>query len=522
MRGKAKILYASVSKRYKAENEQERGEGGEIGREAAYPAGYGGAKGKAQREPARESGAQRADGEALPGYGGDAHRAGCRFEALGEHRPRDDGDAQQKGKFGGTLARKPAEYARGEGRAAARQPRNDRERLRGADRKGVFCVQRPQKPASAHPVRRGEQQKRGGEKCRPEPFSAEKDGIHRVSEKDAGERGGHRGEQHEESAPAVGAKDLNNARRKDKQGGEQRTRVQHDAEEEIRALRIRAEDALEEQQVPAGRHGQKFAYPLHGAENRRLPYLHIPSRRRRRRWSALNFAVPECLFRARIERELPFEVEIFRGIEGGELGHGDLVCRHRLYLVFAELFLIFPALNTAGERDLVSDLQISDEPRVAPPGDARNVIGLVIGAVDGDEKVGDLAVERRGAVYGRLADIAAQNDAVGVFCGGRIGDFAHENREHEARPALFQLVIGAELPQRAQLAAHGEPVLPDQPFGDGDGQYVCLPGKAHDLYFQLVKALAVHFVRELRFAHDLALDKNFVVFLNAVHCFILH
>ena len=117
-----------------------------------------------------------------------------------------------------------------------------------------------------------EQQRRQSER-RPQPFAAEKEAIDRVAEQhpDEGRREG-RPDQPKQ-LPARAAEHFPQAARIYAEDGEQRPRVQHDAEEE--PAPVHAEDALEQQQMPARRDGQKFRQPLHDAEHRRLPQFHV-------------------------------------------------------------------------------------------------------------------------------------------------------------------------------------------------------------------------------------------------------
>ena len=115
--------------------------------------------------------------------------------------------------------------------------------------------------------------------------------------------------------------------------------------------------------------------------------------------------------------ELAVDVKFFRRVECGELGYGHLVGGHRPYIRFRQLFLILSALDSSRNSKSVPHRQILDEASVPAPCDTRNVVGFIIRAVDGDEDIRNLPIERSGAVDGRLANITAQKNAVRVFIG---------------------------------------------------------------------------------------------------------
>ena len=110
-------------------------------------------------------------------------------------------------------------------------------------------------------------------KSRPQPLAAVKDAVDEVAEQHADEGGGQRREQQIPKLLSRAQRHVREAAGVHGEHSEQGARVQHDAEE--KSAPFRAEQPLEQQQVPAGRYGQKFRQPLHGAEDRRLPPLHI-------------------------------------------------------------------------------------------------------------------------------------------------------------------------------------------------------------------------------------------------------
>ena len=100
----------------------------------------------------------------------------------------------------------------------------------------------------------------------------------------------------------------------------------------------------------------------------------------RRTFRLFPLGMLERVRRARVEVELLLQIELFRAVEGGKFGDGNLVGGHGFDLVFGDLLLILAALDAARKGDLIPHLQIFDEPRVPAPGDARDIVGLVIGA----------------------------------------------------------------------------------------------------------------------------------------------
>ena len=109
-----------------------------------------------------------------------------------------------------------------------------------------------------------------------------------------------------------------------------------------------------------------------------------------------------------VKLEFRIDVEIFGGIERGEFGNGNFVRGHGADIRFGKLLLVLAALNAPRNSDFIPHCKIFHEARVPSPSDTRDIVGLVIGAVDGNEYVGNLAVERRGAVDGRFANISAE------------------------------------------------------------------------------------------------------------------
>ena len=198
-------------------------------------------------------------------------------------------------------------------------------------------------------------------------------------------------------------------------------------------------------------------------------------------------------FKRRVQRKLLVHVEGGKLVEEGEFGDGDLVRRHGDETFVRLFFLILARLDPARKHHPVPDGHARNEAGVSAPRDGRNVVRLVVRAVDCDKKVGDLAVEGRCAVDGRFADIAREHDGIGVARRRRGEHLAHEHSEHEAGPAALQLVVRAELTERAKPGAdrHG---LRHEPLGDGDGENVRLTGEAVDLDEQFVKAFAENFV----------------------------
>ena len=117
----------------------------------------------------------------------------------------------------------------------------------------------------------GEQQQGGAGEGEPQKPAAKEEGVQRVVQQHARQPRGQGGEGEQQPLPQPQAQELGQVRRHD---GGKRARVQHDAEKHIRPARIRAQKPLEQQQMPAGRNGQKFAGALHDAQDRRLPDLH--------------------------------------------------------------------------------------------------------------------------------------------------------------------------------------------------------------------------------------------------------
>ena len=133
-----------------------------------------------------------------------------------------------------------------------------------------------------------------------------------------------------------------------------------------------------------------------------------------------------------IELELFVYIKFGIVVERGELGNRNFVSRHSKKAFVGLFFLVFAALYSSGQRDPVADGEIADETGVSAPGDCGNVIGLVIRTVYRNQQVGNFSVERRGAVYGRLANVARKHYRVGVFALLFVEKLSYEYREHKA------------------------------------------------------------------------------------------
>jgi len=125
--------------------------------------------------------------------------------------------------------------------------------------------------------------------------------------------------------------------------------------------------------------------------------------------------------------------------------------------------LVFAALNPARDIYPLPHRYALDVPRVPPPRDTRYVVRFIIGAVDRQKYIANLALERRRAVDWRLANITFKLYLIGAYRRG-VKQVAHKNRQHKAAFPARNLVITAELPVKRYFAALLYIPVGNQPF----------------------------------------------------------
>ena len=106
--------------------------------------------------------------------------------------------------------------------------------------------------------------------------------------------------------------------------------------------------------------------------------------------------------------------------------------------------MIYTRLDSAVQADFVSDGKSGSKSCVSTPCDCRNVVGFVVGTIDGDEQVANFAFERRRAIHGRFA-----NETFDFYCVGDLlvvfAKFSDKDFENEFAMIFDYLIITAKL-----------------------------------------------------------------------------
>ena len=226
------------------------------------------------------------------GHSGDqcrreADRQGCGPAGIGrradlarlqQSRPQDGGHRHQEGELGHLHGIDPQCRAGGHRRAGARDPGQNRQRLRESDPEGFTRTGRRLRGARCRDVNRPHDES-GHDQEERRPHRASEHRLEEVLSADARHRGRDRCE-HEQPDVHPGlpltAQRSGGERRHPRpihpQHGAQRCHVDHDLERH--AGHLEPEQRLRQDQVSAARNGQEFRQSLDDAEQRGLPDTH--------------------------------------------------------------------------------------------------------------------------------------------------------------------------------------------------------------------------------------------------------